>query len=205
MKMCLCCGNVETKNFRVLEHSNDEMILCIAEKECIIIEDGKPISSVVEIDDMLVDTIRVLRQNNFETLFCCQGHYLGYGGTFTGDIGYISFKIDQNDKEDFKKYQLLIDNIPDMIDNFVMSYEIVSGPLGPDMLSRSIIVDKLIIRFELAKNVEILTQLDFLEQNIQLHKKLFCLIYDLIEDMEEEKYQDSLLDEEKSIKYPRLK
>lgn len=187
MKMCLCCGNVETKNFRVLEHSNGEMLLCVAEKECTQVENGELISSVVDIDDMLVDTIRVLRQNNFETLFCCQGHYLGTDGTFAGECGYISFKIDQNDKEDFKKYQMLIDNIPDMIDNFIMSYEIVSGPLGPDMLSRAIIIDKLVIRFELAKNVEILTQLDFLEQNIQLHKKLFCLIYDVVEEIDETK------------------
>ena len=205
MKVCLCCGNVETKNFRVLEHSNGEMLLCVAEKECTKTEDGEIISSVVEIDDMLVDTIRVLRQNNFETLFCCQGHYLGYGGTFVGDKGYISFRINQEDKDDFKKYDNLIKAIPNNIGNFEMSYEFVTGPLGPDILSRNIIIDKLVIRFELPKSVEILTQLDFLEQNIQLHKKLFCRICDMLEDMEEEKYQDSLLDEEKSIKYLRLK
>lgn len=203
MEMCLCCGNVDPRKFRIMDHSNGQMLLCVAEKRCITIENGEPISNVVDIDEMLVDTIRVLNNNNFKTLFCCQGHYYGNGGLFVGDKGYISFEINQEDKEDFKKYQLLIDNIPDKINDFVMSYEIVVGPRGPSLLDRCVMVEKLVIRFELCVNVELLTQLDFLEQNIKLHKKLFCLIYDVIEEMEEEKQQESLPDNEKSITYAR--
>ena len=38
------------------------------EKRCITIENCEPISNVVDIDEMLVDTIRVLNNNNFKTL-----------------------------------------------------------------------------------------------------------------------------------------
>lgn len=60
-----------------------------------------------------------------------------------------------------------------------------------------------IMRFKFDKNVEILTHLDFLEQNLNMHKKVFCRILDMLEEMEEEKQQESLPDNEKSITYAR--
>lgn len=203
MEMCLCCGTTATRHFRFLDHENGQMILCIADKKCTKIEDDEYISSVVDIDEMLVDTIRVLRQNNFNTLFCCQGHYYGNGGLFEGNEGYISFEIDENNKEDFKKYDTLIKSIPNNIGNFEMEYEIVKGPRGPGILDRNILIEKLVIRFKFDKNIEILTQLDFLEQNLNMHKKLFSRILDMLEEMEEEKQQESLPDNEKSITYAR--
>ena len=204
MEMCLCCGTTATRHFRSFEHANGEMILCVAEKECTKIEDGEYISSVVDIDEMLVDTIRVLRQNNFKTLFCCQGHYYGgNGGLFEGNEGYISFEIEEKNKEDFKKYDALIKSIPNNIGNFKMEYEIVKGPRGPGILDRNILIEKLVLRFNFNKNVEILTHLDFLEQNLNMHKQLFFRILDMLEEMEEEKQQESLPDNEKSITYAR--
>lgn len=177
--MCMCCGNTDPQKFKTVTLKNIEVEVCEAEPKCC---NKNQFNNIEEIDEMIADSIRVLIQNGYKTLHCCQGHYLGTGGIFRGPGGYISFEVNQNDENDFKKYQALIDCIPDKIDEFNMNYFIFHGPKGPYKHERNILVEKLVIRFKLPKGTEVLTQLDFLEQNLALHKKLLCHILNIIEE-----------------------
>ncbi len=194
MKICLCCGNTDPRKFVTMVNKSDETQICMANPACV--ENVK----IEDIDEMLVDTIRVLNLNGYKTIHSCQGHHLGPGdgGTFYGPEGYISFEVDQENKEDFKKYKMLIESIPNKIDAFNMKYEIVKGPRSAE--DRFTLSEKLVIRFEMDK-AEILTQLDWLEQNISLHKKLFIRILDMLEDAEEEAIEEGKDEYNKSIKY----
>lgn len=195
MKICLCCGNTDPRRFITVVERIGKIEKCVATTTC-----SKKSSQIEDIDEMLVDIIRVLNLNGYKTIHCCQGHHLGPGGggTFYGNEGYISFEVDQENKEDFEKYKRLIQSIPDKIDDFIMRYEIVKGPRSVE--DRFTIIEKLVIRFQMSK-VEILTQLDWLEQNVALHKKLFIRILDMLEEAEEELIEEGKDEYNKSIKY----
>lgn len=183
MKMCICCGNTDPQKIKEMV-SQDGLVtmdVCVRNLECYI----KPgISTIEDIDELMVDIIQLLIRNKYRTLHCCQGHYYGSSGLFRGPGGYISFEIDQKDKEDFKKYQWLIDSIPDSIKNFDMMYEIVSGPKGPKPGEWDKYIEKLVIRFKMKKDIELLCQLDFIKQNTDLHIRLFGIILDALEKEE---------------------
>lgn len=78
MYMCLNCGEVYDKDTVKINEYADFYDYC-PKSNCL--------GEVVDIDELLIPTIKILNQKGYCTIFCCSGHYYGQHPN-----GYISFE-----------------------------------------------------------------------------------------------------------------
>lgn len=156
MIACLKCGNIELRNFVFIE--NGYLCKCCSGNDSI---------DVVELDELISETIILLNQKGFETIHSCEGHFTGKRNTqFSGNLGYLTILDDGKVLNDLK-------SIPDTIDDFNIMVEVVNGPksaLDWQMVS------KVVIRFDYISKDVILNNYDFTIKKANFFDKLVNIL-----------------------------
>lgn len=156
MIACLNCGNTEFQNFVFIE--NGYLCKCCS---------GNDSTKVVELDELISETIILLNQKGFETIHSCEGHFTGKRNTqFSGNLGYLTILDDGNVLDDLK-------SIPDTIDNFNIMVEVTNGPKS--VLDWQM-VTKVVIRFDYISEDKILNNYDFIIKKANFFEKLVNII-----------------------------
>lgn len=137
MLVCLKCGNKHPHGHVYIGNQYGEKIPFCRKESC---RDENDKTTVVDIDDLLVDIIIELNKH-FETIHCCEGHFVGKNNDlFVGNEGYITF----NQIEVGEVWAKLDKIIPDFIGDFAFTGEDSTGYKSAMEL---IIVNKFILRW----------------------------------------------------------
>lgn len=157
MILCINCGNKEIHQFVFIK----DWYIC----KCCDSKDG---DKVIEVDELISESVLLLNQKGFETIHSCEGHHTGNNqSNFSGSVGYLTIVDDGKVLND-------LESIPDEIGNFIISSEISTGPKNISELNN--IITKIVIRFNYNNNKIIENNYRFFEEKIKFFEELTNII-----------------------------
>ena len=187
MKVCLSCGNYDRKFIKMvpgnIKGNEIENIYYCKHPDCNHLGN----SIMIEIDNLLVDTIVLLRKYNFETGHCCEGHWLSNSNKVSKS-GYISFHVETYNGilygQPNEVYDKLIKIIPDKIGIYNLLYEEVYGPRNA---FDPVMIKKIVFRFEVEDKDYIYENLlEFEKHKMELWVEFYNILKTNIDDIVKE-------------------